>query len=53
MTNWRKVWRDFQKWIDEKTVGPVAWSRQKRQIQRLVEKHSHSGTSVRRGLPIP
>ena len=38
-TDWRRIWRDFEKWINEKTVGVVPWPIQKRQIQRLVTKH--------------
>lgn len=42
-TNWRKVWKEFEKWWNEKTVGPTDWPRQKRQIQRLVKRHSSEG----------
>jgi len=40
--NWRGVWKELKRWIDEETVGVVPWAVQKRKIQALVRRCSSS-----------
>ena len=50
MTNWKKVWEDFDKWMERKPIRcskckrmeffDPEWEDQQKTIMRLVKKHS-------------
>lgn len=38
--DWRRVWKEFETWWTEETVGSTDWPRQKKKIQSLAKKYS-------------
>jgi hypothetical protein len=39
MINWKKVWREFDRWFELHGTAPN-WADQKQKIELLVKKHS-------------